>query len=107
MEEPRVNPAVGEMLVSPVDTTTVVVIRWPDGDIALTCGGVPMVKQGQESADPGVLDPAQSAGTMLGKRYAAEDSGVELLCTKAGRGTLAIDGVPIPQKTAKPLPASD
>jgi hypothetical protein len=29
------------------------------------------------------------------------------LVTKAGEGTLAVDGVPIPLAEAKPLPSSD
>jgi hypothetical protein len=49
----------------------------------------------------------QRDGTLLGKRYADEDLGVEVLCTKAGTGTLALDGTPLPIKAAKPLPASD
>jgi hypothetical protein len=30
-----------------------------------------------------------------------------VLCTKAGRGTLALDGEPLVIQAAKPLPASD
>ncbi|MDQ1498700.1 MAG: hypothetical protein QOI86_2040, partial [Actinomycetota bacterium] len=29
------------------------------------------------------------------------------LCTKAGEGSLVLDGAPLPQKDAKPLPSSD
>jgi hypothetical protein len=32
---------------------------------------------------------------------------VELLCVKAGRGSLSIDGVPLRTKDAKSLPSSD
>lgn len=32
---------------------------------------------------------------------------MEVLCTKPGQGTLALNGVPLPLKAAKPLPASD
>ena len=35
------------------------------------------------------------------------DSGIELLCTKAGEGSLSLDGAPLPLKEAKPLPSSD
>jgi len=43
----------------------------------------------------------------MGKRFADEDSGLEVLCSKAGIGSLAIDGRPILAKDAKKLPASD
>ena len=49
----------------------------------------------------------ESAATLLGKRYSDESIGIELLCTKSGLGSLAVDGVPLGQKDAKPLPASD
>ena len=41
---------------------------------------------------------------LLGKRYADEASGIELLCTKPGPGPLAVDGRPLVVKGAKPLP---
>jgi hypothetical protein len=43
----------------------------------------------------------------LGKRYADEETGTEVLCTKPGEGSLSIGDVPLPFKDAKPLPASD
>ena len=45
--------------------------------------------------------------TLLGKRYVHEDSGLELLCTKGGAGTLRVDGAPLGIKQAKNLPSSD
>ena len=42
----------------------------------------------------------------MGKRY-VDDSGAELLVTKAGAGSLSIGDTPLELKTAKPLPASD
>jgi hypothetical protein len=99
---------IGQTLASTVDATTVVVVRWPAADLDVTCGGAPMVDpKGPGAGTTSALDPAQSAGTQLGKRYVAEDLGVELLCTKAGSGTLAVNGTPLELKTAKPLPASD
>ncbi|KPI18959.1 hypothetical protein OK074_1423 [Actinobacteria bacterium OK074] len=102
------TPRIGMMLASTVDDTSVVVVRWTAGDRQLTCGGRPMVDSAQ--ADPALRsapDPDHSAGTLLGKRYATGDGTVELLCTKPGRGTLAVGGVPLVVKSAKPLPASD
>ncbi|MET9388261.1 hypothetical protein ABZY09_46690 [Streptomyces sp. NPDC002928] len=96
----------GQTLVSTVDTTTVIVVRWPDKELEVTCGGALMV----DARDPGAggtADPAQMGGSQLGKRYADDEQGVELLCTKPGPGTLAVNGTPLPLKAAKPLPASD
>ncbi|WP_030326479.1 hypothetical protein [Streptomyces sp. NRRL B-3229] len=102
------TPRIGMMLTSTVDSTTVVVVRWTAGDREVTCGGAPMVDSTQVEQVPRTpLDPGHSAGTQLGKRYADEDGSVELLCTKPGRGTLAVGGVPLAVKSAKPLPASD
>lgn len=97
---------VGQTLVSTVDQTTVIVVRAPEGQAALTCGGAEMVdaKAARPVGDP---DPAQQDGTLLGKRYADESLGLEVLCTKAGSGTLAYAGRPLPVKDAKALPASD
>jgi hypothetical protein len=53
------------------------------------------------------IDPAYRGGTLLGKRYADPDTGLEVLCTKPGDGGLSLGGDPIPVKDTKPLPASD
>lgn len=99
---------VGQTLVSTVDETMVVVVRAPEVDVVLTCGGAGMVDTKSERADAATsADPALQDGTLLGKRYADEAVGLELLCTKAGRGTLALNGAPLGMKQAKPLPSSD
>ena len=59
------------------------------------------------AAAKAALDPAFAGGTLLGKRYVDKDGTVELLCVKAGQGALAIDGVALQTKDAKPLPSSD
>ena len=46
-------------------------------------------------------------GTLVGKRYADEESGLEVLCAKPGPGALVADGREVPVKGAKPLPSSD
>jgi hypothetical protein len=46
-------------------------------------------------------------GTQLGKRYSDDDLGIELLCTKAGEGSLSVGETVLAVKGAKPLPASD
>jgi hypothetical protein len=96
----------GQQLVSAVDSTAVIIIRAPAGECVLTCGGVEMVAPG-ESAGGARPDPAQLGGTQIGKRYTDEADTIQVLCTKAGTGTLALDGQPLRIQAAKPLPASD
>jgi hypothetical protein len=107
MEGPLVKPRTGQTLVSTVDATSVVVVRAPAADVRITCGGAEMVDAKEASVEKGTLDPAQSEGTQLGKRYADDEAGLELLVTKPGQGTLAADGRVLPLKGSKPLPASD
>jgi hypothetical protein len=96
----------GQQLVSAVDTTAVIVIRAPAGECTLTCGGVAMAAPDQPvtAAEP---DPSLMAGTQIGKRYVDDADTIQVLCTKAGSGTLALDGKPLVIQAAKPLPASD
>jgi hypothetical protein len=102
------KPRIGTTLASTADPTTVIVIRWGAEDLDVTCGGAPMVDaRGPEAGTTNEADPAQQEGTQLGKRYADEALGVELLVTKPGQGTLAVGGAVLPLKDAKPLPASD
>lgn len=97
---------VGQALVSAVDTTSVIVTRAPEGDVALTCGGAEMVPKGDPVPDVSA-DPTQMTGTLLGKRYVDEAGTIEVLCSKGGDGGLAIDGLPLSVQDAKPLPSSD
>jgi hypothetical protein len=98
----------GEQLASTVCTTRVIVVRAPATEIDLTCGGAPMVPvSAGEPAVTGTPAAGADGGTVLGKRYADDDLGLELLATKAGGGSLAVNGKPIELKVAKPLPASD
>ncbi|CDR17953.1 hypothetical protein [Streptomyces iranensis] len=101
------KPRIGQTLASTVDETTVIVVRAPGTDVRITCGGAPMCDAREKPGTAGGPDPAQAGGTLLGKRYADDELGLELLCTKAGQGTLAVDGRPLPVKAAKALPASD
>uniref|UniRef100_A0AAU1M1Y2 Uncharacterized protein n=1 Tax=Streptomyces sp. NBC_00148 TaxID=2903626 RepID=A0AAU1M1Y2_9ACTN len=102
------KPRVGQTLSSTVDATTIIVVRAPHQDVTLTCGGAVMVDlRAGGDGGPGIPDPAQMTGTLLGKRYADDGLGLELLCTKGGDGALAADGVLLPVKGAKALPASD
>jgi hypothetical protein len=95
----------GLRLQSAVCDTQVVVVRG-GGEIDIRCGGAAMAPLGDE-LERQPLDDAHAGGTLMGKRYADEDSGLELLCTKPGAGALSIGDVPLPMKQAKPLPSSD
>ncbi|MCW2784722.1 MAG: hypothetical protein JWP74_1239 [Marmoricola sp.] len=97
---------VGQALVSAVDETGVIVTRAPDGDVSVTCGGVAMYPKGDDAVS-GEADPAQLEGSLLGKRYVDEAGTVELLCTKPGKGSLAVDGSALTVAQAKALPSSD
>jgi hypothetical protein len=102
------KPRPGQALASPVDTTTVIVVRAPDRDVDITCAGVGMWDpKGGGEVPAGTTDPEQLTGSVLGKRYASEELGLELLCTKPGQGTIAANGVPLVLMGPKPLPASD
>ncbi len=92
---------------SAVCDTEVIVVRAPSGPVDLRCGGHPVLPQGEEATAGGALDEAHSNGTPMGKRYADPESGLELLCTKAGAGSLSLGDTPMALKDAKPLPASD
>jgi hypothetical protein len=98
---------VGQTLASTVDATTVVVVRAPDDDLTVTCGGAEMVDAKDAPTTKDAVDPDAAEGSQLGKRYVEDALGLELLCTKAGEGTLAANGTPLVIKQAKALPASD
>jgi hypothetical protein len=96
----------GMRLRSRTCATEVIVVRASAEDVELRCGGQPMsseVVDGSKEA----LAPDHGNGTQLGKRYGSADLGLELLCTKAGEGSLSVGDDALPLKDAKPLPSSD
>ncbi len=97
----------GTRLRSAVCTTQVMVVAAPDGDLDLTCGGHPLIDVSAAPPEGLALSPDASKGTTLGKRYVSPDGKLELLCLKAGQGTLALGGAALALKEAKPLPSSD
>ena len=99
----------GTKLASTVCATEVIVVRPPSGPVEVECGGAAMVAAADapEEGARGTIDVAHADSTLLGKRYVHEDSGLELLCTKPGAGSLAVGSVRLPLKEAKPLPSSD
>jgi hypothetical protein len=100
-------PKPGTKLMSTVCETQVVVVRAPTDEVELACGGAPLVDTDAGAAPTGEPDAALADGTLIGKRYADEELGLELLCTRGGAGTLTCNGSVLGIKGAKPLPASD
>jgi hypothetical protein len=96
----------GTRLQSQVCDTQVIVVRTADSLDDLRAGGVPMVPIDAEKGSDVSLDPAFSDGNAMGKRY-VDETGAEVLVTKAGAGTLSIGTTALTLKEAKPLPASD
>jgi hypothetical protein len=96
----------GTRLQSTVCATNVVVVKSSAEPVALECGGAAMA-EGTGAAASGEVKPGFDTGTLLGKRYSDEVSGLELLCTKGGDGTLTVNGRVLQLKAAKALPASD
>ena len=96
----------GLKLGSAVDATEVIIVRAPADEVDLRCGGAPMVGLDEARSTDGPA-AAHAGGTLLGKRYADTTVGLELLCTKAGPGSLSLGDTPLEVKEAKPLPASD
>lgn len=93
----------GKKLKSAACDTEVMVIR--GSDVVVKCGGIPMGEE--RPAARAAIDPAFSEGTKIGKRYTDAAGAIELLCVKAGQGSLSIAGVALQPKDAKPLPSSD
>ena len=96
----------GTRLRSQVCSAEVIVVKAPAGSVDLCCGGAPLVAI-DAAPDARPIDDAHRGGTLLGKRYADETGGLEILCTKAGDGSLSVGATPLPVKEAKPLPSSD
>lgn len=93
----------GTKLKSAVCNTEVMVIK--GSGFVVDCGGSPMSDtQPEEKSEP---DANFSEGTQVGKRYVNADGTVELLCVKAGKGSLSIEGTALHIKDSKPLPSSD
>ena len=96
----------GVRLRSATDTCEVVVVKAPAEPVDLRCGGhafLPIDAEGSAES----IEAGFDQGTQLGKRYADDELGLELLCSKAGAGSLSVGETVLEIKGAKPLPASD
>ncbi len=93
----------GTRLKSAVCETQVIAVRAPAVDVTITCGGQPLLTMDDPATPSGQIEAGHDAGTLLGKRYADESGGIELLCTKAGKGSLWLNGAAMGLKEAKAL----
>ena len=94
----------GARLKSAVCDGEIMVVSTPGGDIDLTCGGASMTGGDAERVD---INPDHAVGIAIGKRYITEDEALEVLCVKAGEGSLAVGGNLLLQKDTKKLPKTD
>jgi len=106
-KEAAMKLTVGKTLASAVDGATVVVVRASEAEVEVTSGGLSLYDPKSEEKSAGEPDPNLLGGTLIGKRYVNSDDTIELLATKPGKGSLAIDGEVLNLRDAKPLPASD
>jgi len=83
----------------------VIVTRAAKGEIRLTCAGVEMVAITATVEEPATITVDEPV--VLGKRYEDAETGLELLCTKAGGGPLECDGRGLVIVTPKLMPATD
>ena len=97
----------GSRWKSAVCTAEFVVVRPPSAPGELTCGGHPVVAHGSAPPQELSLSPAMSAGSQAGKRYGDAETGLEVLCAKAGAGSPSLSGRPMAIRDAKKLPSSD
>jgi hypothetical protein len=97
----------GSRWMSAVCNTEVVVMKAPSAETSLECGGSPMVAVGSVRATGAAPATDHCGGTLLGKRYADETAGLEVLCTKGGQGSLSINGKALVLRATTPLPSSD
>jgi hypothetical protein len=97
----------GMRLKSVVCTTEVIVVKPPPSGSTLMCGGAPMIAVTDTATGEATISDDARGGSQLGKRYVAPDTSLELLCTKNGVGSLALDAAALEIQGAKPLPPSD
>ncbi len=84
-----------------------VVVRPPKVAGTLACGGHAVVEFANNGNNGAAVIEGHDGGLLMGKRYIDEDSGLEVLGSKPGKGALSFEGRLMPTKDAKPLPASD
>ena len=97
----------GSRWKSAVCDAQMVVVRPPNRAGELQCGGAAVLDLAETALPTGDVHADHASGVLIGKRYTDADSAIEVLGSKAGKGSLSFDGRPLVLKDAKPLPASD
>jgi hypothetical protein len=97
----------GARFRSAVCTTEIAVVKGSGASVDLRCGGHPVVPMGTEPPADLAIEAGFDGGTAVGKRLVDDDDTIEVLCTKAGAGSLSIADALLRLKEAKPLPSSD
>ena len=97
----------GQKLHSAVCEAQFVVVRAPAGDVDVAVGGAAVLDHEPSDAERAELDASIGDAPQMGKRYADEEVGIELLCSRPGKGAVTVNGTVLPLKGAKPLPSSD
>jgi len=95
----------GLTLRSSASSAEVVVVRAASADVEIRCADEVMTADAVAAEGAAAGDP--ETAILVGKRYADEQTGLELLCTKPGSGPLSCNGRVLSIKGTKPLPASD
>jgi predicted ATP-dependent Lon-type protease len=101
------KPTPGSRWKSAVCDTEAVVVKPAGSGAVPECGGIAMIPVAVAKPADAAVVAGFDGGTLIGKRYADPESGLELLATKAGKGSLGVEGRIAPIKDAKPLPSSD
>ena len=89
------------------DSTEVIVVRAPGQEVDIRCGGLPFQLMEGAASPAADVRPGFAQGSLLGKRYADEELGLELLCTKGGPASISLGSEILAPATSKPLPSSD
>ena len=97
----------GQKLRSAVCDAEFIVVQAPSVSVELGCGGAPLLDAGEEPPAGAQLDDSLGDAVLIGKRYADDELGLEVLCTRSGAGALTADGRLVLLKSAKPMPSSD
>jgi hypothetical protein len=92
---------------SAVCESEVIVVRAPRAPVLLCIGGAPVLAAGSDRPASDAPEGELAQGALLGKRYADEMSGLELLCTRSGAGTITVAGRRATIMAPRKLPASD
>lgn len=100
------TPKPGSRWKSVVCQAEAVVVRPPATPGLPQCGGHDMVPLGEPAEQRPVME-GFAAGCQIGKRYRDDPDGIELLCTRAGEGTLGFAGVPLALVPTRQLPSTD